>query len=298
MKPRDRADAYFGKRLHEIVSETSPFEGMVTIEDKRRDVRLRIDFGELYERRYASNLLLGLPYPQADIDAFLLELVLNKGDRCVDAGSNIGATAYHMRVLEASEVLCFEPTPVLAERAEALENKGVTIRKVALGDKVESRELFVSKKHNQGSTIAPHIVDSLPGVFGKAPERVQVDVSTLDYELLETGIDPNFQIWKVDIEGAEYDCFEGACQALCRVPPRAILLECYGSVEPIMSILGDEWFGYRAFVKRTPYALALQPLDAVDDRAVFFETAPMYLLLHRPQMQDNLMDQLSRLTLS
>ena len=297
MRVSDRADAYLANRLHEILSETSMFGGNVVLEDKRNQARLRLSYGEAHERRYAMNLLLGLPYPQADIDAFLLETVLRPGDRCLDAGANIGATAYQMCSLGAKEVLCFEPAPALASRIRALNCPRVVVRAVALGDRRASVELTLSRAHNQGNTIMSGVVETFASVFGDAPETVEVPLSTLDDELLDGPTDPRLSVWKIDVEGAELGVVTGAAEVLRRHPPRAIMMERYGDVAPVAAALGPDWEGWRARVRRAPYGLGLRPIrdpEEPDGRGDHFKTAPTYLFVHKPQADRDLTDRVAR----
>lgn len=185
---------------------------------------LRLDLTQPHEAAYARALIDRQPAPQSDLDRMLFGLLTRPGDRVLDAGANIGVTALMALEAGAAQVLGVEPSPALAERLRGLEGPDLKVEEAALSAAPGTAELTLSVTHNQGATLSADLMARFPQVYGDAPPRAQVRVTTIDALVLRTG---PFDLWKLDIEGAEIAAAEGAARTLGECPPRAVIVECY-----------------------------------------------------------------------
>jgi FkbM family methyltransferase len=258
-------------------------------------VALRFDCSQPHERRYLVRELFGLPHPQADIDSFLLRLLVRPGDICLDAGANIGVTAVEMLRLGASRVFAFEPVPVLAARLRRIADARLRVSEIALGKTVGPAEMLLSATHNQGHTLKDGMALRFPKVFGSEPKRVPISVASID-SLDKGRRSGKFgAVWKIDVEGAELDLIQGAVRTLRRSPPRGLFCETYDPPQPLLEALGKDWLPYRAFIAREPYGLVLGPVEMQQDAALHFTVSPTFLFLHAAQLDAALQEQVAAL---
>jgi FkbM family methyltransferase len=258
-------------------------------------IALRFDCSQPHERRYLVRELFGLPYPQADVDSFLLRLLVRPGDVCLDAGANIGMTAIEMLRLGASRVLAFEPVPPLVARLRRINDRRLKVSNLALGRTAGSAEILLSASHNQGHTLKDGMTLRFPEVFGSEPQRLPVQVDSID-GLGKGRRSGSFgAVWKIDVEGAELDVIQGAARTLRRSPPRSIFCETYDPPEPLLEALGKDWLAYRAFIAREPYGLVLGPFGMQQDQDLHFDISPTFLFLHAAQMDGAMQEQIAAL---
>jgi len=133
----------------------------------------------------------------------------------VDVGTNRGQVlADAVRVAPRARHVAFEPIP---ELAAALERSfpQVDCRRLALGATAGSAEFchFRTLDGWSGLRRNPEISDAQGD-----PEYIEVNVSTLDAELL----DSHPRLLKIDVEGAELDVLRGAGELLARARPIVI----------------------------------------------------------------------------
>lgn len=241
---------------------------------------LNLDLRHKHERAYAAKCLLRVHYPQSDIDTLLFNRFVRPGDRVLDAGANIGFTALECLDAGAAHVVALEPVPTLFARLRQLESEQVTALQVALGKNSESAEMVLSTAHNQGSTLKQEMLDLHPSVFGDHLDRVRVEVTTLDALTATFGA---FDIWKLDIEGAEVDALEGALTTLAKYPPRVIIAELYGDLFGAFAarLAATHPHAYRAYITRGSYELCLEPPNAPNGE-IFCQTSPTYVFRSQP----------------
>ncbi|MEH3106496.1 MAG: FkbM family methyltransferase [Sphingomonas fennica] len=256
--------------IHEI-ADLLRNDGRVTLNHAGHS--LTLDLAYRHEKLYAAKLLTGLAYPQADIDTMLINRFVRPGDRVLDAGANIGFTALEFIAAGADHVTAMEPVFELAQRLDTLQSDRLLPLKQAIGAVEGSAEIFVSEAHNQGSSLNEAIKDLFPTLFGIRTETV--DITTVD-ALAQAGA--IFDIWKLDIEGAEADALKGACATLIDSPPRAIIAELYEPFLPdFLQALPDTFsFRRRAYLSEAGYELLLVPIDRAPVVPIHLHS-PMYV---------------------
>ena len=228
-----------------------------------------------HERAYAAKLLFNLEYPQSDIDSMLFKRFIQPGDKVLDAGANIGFTSLECLDAGASKVVAVEAVPEIYDRLAHLAGDGIVTVNKALSSDPGTAEMTISVSHNQGSSLKDEISQMFPGVFGDHPRKVQVDLTTIDELVEQHG---NFDIWKLDIEGAEVDALHGATRTLRMAPPRVILTELYGDFGQQFqeTIAASHPFAYRAFIRVSDYSLVLTDY-ATPQSDDFYPTSPTFV---------------------
>lgn len=177
---------------------------------------------------------------------------LRRGDIYVDVGANAGqlsAVAAH-QVGAHGRVLMIEPNPALSARLERLAKNNplanMTVFALALGERDDERNLFISKSHPY-STLDPKYLPNYP-----LGQTVRVRVASLDTLLrpLDRAID--IRLLKVDAQGYENRIIRGGRDLLAAQPPQAIVME---SVNQGM----EELFESMTEAGYTCFTLAAQP---------------------------------------
>lgn len=256
----------------------------------RRDTRLTVHLAghslELnlsfkHERAYAAKLMLNLRHPQSDLDEFLFRRFVKPGDTVLDAGANIGFTTSQMLSAGAGRVVALEPVPELFERLRQLNVDTVVALNKALSSNSGRASLILSRSHNQGSSLNPKMVSLFPSVFDGPSETIDVDLTTIDDIACEHG---PFDVWKLDIEGAEVAALRGATQTLRNAPPRAIIVELYPPfLEEFLSLAtATHSFVYRACIRWDTYELVLAPWDT-EIGPEFYAASAMYVFTSEEQ---------------
>jgi FkbM family methyltransferase len=206
----------------------------------------------------AASRRLGRPELLAAIDAqarqgqrdqlaitAILAACLHGDGSYVDVGANRGQELREaVRVAPRGRHLAFEPIPALArELARAFPQ--VDCRCKALGGRAQTAEFCHYTKLDGWSGLRERPeIDAARG----RPERITVEVSTLDAELGE--LIP--RVVKIDVEGAELDVLRGGLSMLCDARPivvfeyRAEASALYGSAPEAPWELFDE-LGYEVF---------------------------------------------------
>lgn len=236
---------------------------------------ISFDLRHRHERAYAAKLLFNLAYPQSDIDSMLFKRFVRPGDTVLDAGANIGFTALEFLDAGASKVVAVEAVPDIYGRLEQLAGDGIITVGKALSSAPGLAEITISTSHNQGSSLKAEIAEMFPGVFGDQPSKAEVTVTTIDELVRQFG---NFDLWKLDIEGAEVDALHGARKALNTSPPRVILTELYGDFKQQFQevISASHPFAYRAFIRVADYSLVLTD-HATSQSDDFHATSPTFV---------------------
>jgi len=241
---------------------------------------ITFDLANRHERAYAARLLLDVRHPQADIDQFLFRRLIRDSDTVLDAGANIGVTALECLEAGARRVIAVEALPALYERLSKLSSPRLVPVKEAISASVGQSEFFVSTSHNQGSSLNPEMIEIFPAVFGDELQKVRVDLTTIDRLSAQFGA---FDVWKLDIEGAETDAVKGASRTLSENPPRVIIAELYDRFygEFHDSIKATHPHAYRAFIPLDRYELELRPVVLGFPEGVQ-HTSPMYVFSRTP----------------
>jgi FkbM family methyltransferase len=258
-------------------SELEPYffsSNLVTVEIDGR--KINFDTKYPHERQYLAKILLDVKAPQADIDSALFAKFVGKGDRVLDVGANIGFTAIECLKAGASSVVAIEPVPQIFERLlEISSGWNILPLQIALTNASGHMNMMISKLHNHGSTLKHEILKIFPQVFGGMPEIIQVPVSTLDDVISHYG---KFDVWKLDVEGAEVDVLLGAAKALDEFAPRVIIAEIYNCfLDDFLKIISKSYpYAARAFLCKAEYGLELTDLHIFDEEK-YERTSPMYV---------------------
>jgi FkbM family methyltransferase len=229
-----------------------------------------------HDRQYISKLMLDIRIPQADIDSILFKSFVRKGDRVIDAGANIGFTAIECISAGASFVLAIEPVPEIFTRlSETCRDWKITPLQIAISDVAGVMDMRISQLHNQGSTIKEQMLSIFPQVFGGELQVSQVKTTTLDDIVERYGM---FDIWKLDIEGAEVDALKGASEVLVKSPPRVVIAEIYDMfLQDFISVITPTHpYAFRAFLRKDDYGLELTAVDKFEEQN-YEKTSPMYV---------------------
>jgi methyltransferase, FkbM family len=246
------------------------FKGNIALDIKGTIVTLNLSMP--HEKRYFLREVFDVKYPQADIDTFIYKNCIRNGDVVLDAGANIGITALEALDAGASEIICVEPEPDLANRLRTINNANISVCELALGAELGHATLYISAKHNQGHTIKEETLSVFPEIFNDQKCKVFVDTipSLLDNKYCD--------VWKLDVEGAEIDAIKGARELLSLAPPRIIIAEIYSNnYEDMISLLEDKYKIYRAAILLDGYKLELLAPSSDDLGDKYALTSPMYI---------------------
>jgi FkbM family methyltransferase len=155
-----------------------------------------------------------------------LRRTIRQGSVCYDVGANLGVYAiqFSNMVGPAGKVVAFEPNPhtlrMLRHHVAINRLSNVHIVAAAAGDKPGSADFFADTWDGMGRMGAPN--ERL-----KDTERFTVPVTTIDRQVSETGVVPDFML--IDVEGFEIAVLEGARKTL--VEHRAtVVVEMHPSV--------------------------------------------------------------------
>ncbi|WP_414442470.1 FkbM family methyltransferase [Burkholderia sp. 22PA0106] len=237
-------------------------------------IPITFDLANRHERYYAASLLLKIRYPQGDVDRALFQRFVQAGDQVLDAGANIGVTALELLDTGARRVIAAEPIPELFTRLATLPADRVVAVPQAVSSAPGSATMTVSLAHNQGSSLKDEVLALFPYIFGDTHRKIDVPTTTIDALRAEHGA---FDIWKLDIEGAEVDALTGAADTLAQCPPRVVIAELYGELrhEFAERLKATHPYGYRAYLRKSDYGLELVDVS-VEPGEDHHHTSPMF----------------------
>jgi FkbM family methyltransferase len=177
----------------------------------------------------------------------LLARLHQPGKLIVDGGANIGNHTVFFAGVIGAQVIAFEPQPfnyaflIANVHLNRLESK-VDIRKIAVGEKSGRISLVQALSGNHGSYTSDTELVKCNNGETHPPPAFDADVSTLDTELAHYA--NIISIIKLDLEGMELDCLQGARNIIARSLP-VIAVECFthSMYEKIKKFLSDlEYF--------------------------------------------------------
>jgi len=266
------------------MKKLSDFEGLIktsgTVSFNVSGTSIAFDLSNRHERAYAARLLLDVGHPQADIDLFLFQHFLRPSDSVLDAGANIGMTALECLEAGAAKVVAVEALPALYARLEKLDLPALIAVNKAIFSSPGKADFYISTAHNQGSSLNVEIVGIFPSVFGEMVKKIEVELTTIDDLVASFGA---FDVWKLDIEGAELDAVKGAQMTLKQCPPRIIIAELYDDFYDGFhaGIVDSHPFVGRAFISIDGYDLKiLPPVKGFPEG--YHVTSPMYVFSNLP----------------
>lgn len=149
---------------------------------------------------------------------------LRDGDVVIDSGANIGQTLLYFATAADVRVLAFEPNPharIWLQECLGVQKWNVEVVPCGLGAAPASLELklphFEGEADAQATLHADWYLDC-------AADNVTVAITTMDDVLRERNIE-RVRLWKIDVEGWEYEALRGAKQSLHRRAFDAIFVE-------------------------------------------------------------------------
>ncbi|HDY98141.1 MAG TPA: FkbM family methyltransferase [Pseudomonas sabulinigri] len=193
----------------------------VTISDFNGKFVIRLILSEHMQRR-----IFWMGYYSTDIVA-LLKRVLRPGMVVADVGANIGEITLVSAKCVGSEgkVIAFEPVNAIADRlAEHVQVNGlnqVLIRREALGTKIGDRVPIYASCGQDVSDDHQGLASLYGENEGQAPIQY-VNVTTLDEVTSSLSLAP-IDLIKIDVEGGELACLQGAERVLRRSRPMLIV---------------------------------------------------------------------------
>lgn len=163
-----------------------------------------------------------------------------------DVGSNIGYFTCLFKSCGSREVHSFEPIlhPYQTSNERLTGMDGIYLNNFALYSRIGSSEMYISKKHNQGSTFSKKIVNKFKKVFKTNDEPLlttTVSTNTLDNYCSSNNIQI-IDLLKVDTEGTEYNILKGSIKMLKGNKIKNIIYESYYQITQIEKMLTS--FGY------------------------------------------------------
>ena len=155
-------------------------------------------------------------YINGEPEIRLLNGLVDPKRQAVDAGANIGTYSYFLRKY-ASEVIAYEPNPMLAARLKSVLPM-IKVRQFALSDKLG--ELMFSVPIDEWGR-PQHELGSVSQNFSGQVTQIPVQCVTIDSESLS---DVGFL--KIDVEQHEREVLRGGLSTIDRCRP-VILIEIY-----------------------------------------------------------------------
>ena len=184
-----------------------------------------------------GNLYCGL-HEFADM-AFVLH-VLRPDDLFLDLGANIGSYTVLAGKVAGAHCLALEPVPetfAKLQRNLRVNDLGSRVEAVQSAAGSGSANLWFSADRDTTNQV---VDENYPG------KKIQVPVARLD-DLLEQR---TALVWKVDVEGFEFEVLSGAGRALRQPGLKAVLLECDDlRITATMTAVGFKRASYYPFTR-------------------------------------------------
>lgn len=178
------------------------------------DYYLDLDFSNPHEKKYFESI--------ENDDYHISKNLIQKGDRVLDLGANIGFTALLYLSFGASEVYAFEPVANLVKRLRAIKSGKIKVFDCALSDYNGTSEIYLSTTHNQGHSLNDSWPERFSNVF-KQIKKEKVKVATLDTLL----VNEVFDFIKIDVEGMEEKAIIGGEMFFQRNKNSIVQIEIY-----------------------------------------------------------------------
>ena len=138
----------------------------------------------------------------------------------LDVGAWVGETALlYRRRFPSARIHCFEPVPESFARLSNLVavDPLITVKELAVGDRIEPVELHVNRSAFTSSTLAPapDVTSYLRANLFEEVVSHQAESTTIDRYCAEASIE-HIDILKLDIQGGELAALRGASEMLSR----------------------------------------------------------------------------------
>jgi FkbM family methyltransferase len=183
-----------------------------------------------------------LNYREFFVDDIYKDLDLDNCTNVIDAGASIGLFTRYMLRKGAQNIVCIEPDP---RSVAALRDNYFNRPNVEIIDKALSGRLGVLPLHFKDDNPIVSSLDTTYSEFTDLPHQEIVDVETITPDLLfnHTGWN-TIDLFKIDIEGSEYEMFDSISDEMLLATKR-ILLEYHwdnGRLQPILDKLANLGF--------------------------------------------------------
>lgn len=153
-----------------------------------------------------------------DIITSIYSNLVNSDDICVDGGAHLGVHTLPLARLtgEKGKVYAFEPLPNFAKK----------LQKKILHENLQNVIVMEKALSNEKKTVNFHFVKNSPAYSGiekrqnynKKPNFIELSVNTVTLdEVLEN--ESNWRFCKLDLEGGEFHCLQGAVMAIKKFSP-------------------------------------------------------------------------------
>lgn len=199
-----------------------PSHSEVEVHDFDGDLTMRLRLGEHMQRRtfwmgYYSREIIGLMKRRLSAGMVVLDIGANVGEITLIAAKAVGPTG---------KVFSFEPIAEIADRLEwhvrANHFRHVTVVREALAAK-KADNVPIYRQPDSSRADDNGGLGSLYAATRNTSPTQFIRVNTLDAWLEEHPVD-RIDLIKIDIEGAELPCLQGADRTLTRFDP-AIIIE-------------------------------------------------------------------------
>ena len=180
-----------------------------------------------------------------------IKILMPENGTFLDIGSNWGHHSISTAISKNAKVISFEPNPLVFNDLERIVKElglqNITCLNLALGN--ENMDLLLSQENFDSGTVSINSSDRfirLPEkIFQKItfqkPIKYQIEQKTLDSVIKNTNID----LLKVDVEGFELNCLEGASNTISAQLPDIIIEVFEETYDECARFLKD--FGYQFF---------------------------------------------------
>jgi len=173
------------------------------------------------ELRYYMDYSIVETYPHIIKLIELIKRTKGMDITIVDIGGADGKTAeMFARAMPGNPVLVFEPLSSNQDKLRALQQRYSNIRIIpkALGDRVETMEMYITSRITSSSLLRPLETASIGSDLMKEAASTttseKVSVSTLNEELKAL---QGFAVLKIDVQGFELKVLQGAADVIDRV---------------------------------------------------------------------------------
>ena len=129
-----------------------------------------------------------------------------------DVGANIGVISklflklFENMSITNYEIHCFEPNPYAFEELKKIQNSKVFLNNIAIGKDIDKRNLNCLANSELSSFYNE---DTPPNAVNTLKEKIEVNVTSIDKYCENKNIN-KISFLKIDTEGAECECLEGA----------------------------------------------------------------------------------------
>lgn len=192
-------------------------------------------------------------YDESHFD--LMEQIVHSGDICLDIGANIGAYSVFLSKLVGpdGQVHSFEPVQHIRTKAirnlHANSSRNTTMNSYALGAEPGEVEMFqVNEDQFRGGTSSILQTENMNKMGLDAFTTRPVRVSTVDHYVTENSL-PHVDFIKIDIEGYELNCLNGARETLRNLGPTLI----FEHSQPRLKTLKIDESGFRTLFDDVGY---------------------------------------------